>query len=226
MTSKKKKPRQFVSEQKTVKREPEPAEKPKYVKERIIEEHMKGMETPIIAQRLAVSRNFVTKVVYLHKQSESTIIRPAEPSLKEEEFGLGVAENIVGEQDGHTEAEINAWEAASDKDMMPHMYDSTGKRLAPGEIEKATVVQHEDDQWKTTNEEIPLPPATMKVTLAQVEAIEKQQAKRLKDRLEVLKEEKAEKAEDNTLIGKDFVKGVKQGIKACGEVLKEEGEKK
>ncbi|KKL71708.1 hypothetical protein LCGC14_2092180, partial [marine sediment metagenome] len=65
-------------------------EKPKTVKERVIEEHIKGMESPLIARLLNVSNNFVTKVLYLYKQSESVIIRPPEPKLNEEEVGLGV----------------------------------------------------------------------------------------------------------------------------------------
>ncbi len=96
--SKKKKTRSFVNEKKPIKRKKaakaKPVEKPTTVRERIIEEHMKGLETPLIAQKFNVRVNFVTKVLYLHKKSESSIIRPPEPKLNEEEAGLGIEKPI------------------------------------------------------------------------------------------------------------------------------------
>ena len=106
-------------------------EKTKSVKERIIEEHQKGMEPPLIAQLLSVSNSLVAKVLYLHKRSESAIIRPPEPTLNEEEFGLSAMERKDSdERMEEIEPKLNEEEfgLGITENTIPYMYDSEGNK--------------------------------------------------------------------------------------------------
>lgn len=100
MTDKKKKPRSFVNERKPIERmsaaKQKLVEKPKTVRERIIEEHKKGMASPLIARLLNVSNNFVAKVLYLHKKAEASIVKPviSEPKPKEKPKGVNKVERL------------------------------------------------------------------------------------------------------------------------------------
>lgn len=125
MTDKKKKPKRFMNERKPAKRKtvakPKPVEKLKTVKERIIEEHKRGVETPLIAKLLNVRVNFVSKVLYLHRQSEATIIRPVVSKPK----AVGILKN-----DRHPLTEVSV---PGDT----HRWNKTNEKIPDGSAELA-----------------------------------------------------------------------------------------
>lgn len=195
-----------MTKQNKRKRKMKPTEKPKTINEQIIELYKAGMKLPIIAQSLKVNRQIVAKVLYLFKQKEATIIRPAEPTLDEEESGLGVH---AFEDREVPEEEVEECKKILKKAFPDYKPDESVTYIPkietdiepPRIIEDESVIfstnMYDGDGNKTELPVIgdPFPPNGHPIVKPEVQTKPK--------------------------IGEDFVKGVKEGIKACNKVLKE-----